>query len=324
MTDKNENLEARPEQGEEPQVYNVKKDVNGWKFGRREFLAAAAATTAAAMIATNQSDATPDRDKSEASEGSVALAMTTLAMASAIPGRSFVQVWRFTNNSRKTWARGARLRLENDKGLEAPASIAVPDIAPGQTVAVQAKMVVPAELDTCQVTWHLQAAGNAAPVTSGQFVLVKACLIESAHPYLPDTNDVQTATNPDTSAQHTRVHFSQVELEPYDYYLHDYIVIRDGAGQQVQQITDSYPSGVWSDPVPGSEVQVQLITDSSNASGLDYYGYCVDQVETVRLIYLPITRKDPTPTRTPTPTPTPCQCHGYYCTCNRIHYWYPC
>jgi len=87
---------------------------------------------------------------------------------------------------------------------------------------------------------------------------------------------------------------------------------------------------MWSDPVPGTVVQVQLVTDSTNAGNIDYYGYCVDQIETVRLVYLPMIRKEPTPTpsptptRTPTPTPTPCRCHGYYCTCDTIHYWYPC
>ena len=37
---------------EEPQVYAVKKDVNGWQFDRRAFLAVAGAAAASAAVGT--------------------------------------------------------------------------------------------------------------------------------------------------------------------------------------------------------------------------------------------------------------------------------
>jgi len=128
-------------------------------------------------------------------------------------------------------------------------------------------------------------------------------------------------TNPDADAQDTRVHFSQV-----DVLSGDYVILRDSTGTEHQRITGYYPSGLWSKPVPGQVVRVQLVT---NASGTGW-GFCLDQLETVHLVYLPIIAKQPTPTptftptRTPTPTATPCGCHGYHCTCVPVHYWYPC
>ena len=51
MTDK----ERKEEEGapeEEPQIYTVKKDMDGWQFNRRAFLTAAGATAAAAALGT--------------------------------------------------------------------------------------------------------------------------------------------------------------------------------------------------------------------------------------------------------------------------------
>jgi len=46
------NRRSRREQGaeEEPQVYTVQKDLTGWRFSRRDFLAAAGAAAAAAVM----------------------------------------------------------------------------------------------------------------------------------------------------------------------------------------------------------------------------------------------------------------------------------
>jgi len=106
---------------------------------------------------------------------------------------------------------------------------------------------------------------------------------------------------------------SQVDVESG----YDYIILKDGTGQEYQRITGRYPSGLWSNPVPGRVVQVQLVTDSS----VTRWGFCLDQVETAHVIYLPIVIKQP--------TPTPCSCHGVcscvgdYCSCDTVHYWYP-
>jgi hypothetical protein len=111
-----------------------------------------------------------------------------------------------------------------------------------------------------------------------------------------------TVANPDENAHSTRVHFSQVDVEPGDY-----IVLKDSTGVECQRITGSYPSGLWSKPVPGRVVQIQLVTGPSGTG----WGFCLDQVETVRLVYLPLVLKQYTPTeipsvtRTPTETPSP-------------------
>jgi len=368
MTENNESQEARQEQRdeEEPQIYSVEKELTGWNFSRREFLAAAAtaaaAVTAAAMAATGESGETTS-EAARVLGDSIPLAVTMPAMTAVRPGQSFTQVWRFTNKSDTTWCRGARLHLVDSDQMQAPASVVVPDIAPGETVAIQVEMAAPAEPGAYQGSWHLQVADNADPLASGPFVVLNGCIAESPHPYENDMDQTWEVTNPDTNAQSTQVHFSKVDVEAN----YDYIILKDSEGQEHQRITGSYPSGLWSNPVPGRVVQVQLVTDSTDTR----WGFYLDQVETIHLVYLPFVArqatqatpnktstptktpiptktpthtatatptdtptKTPTPTGTPTPTitptptvtptATPCGCHGYHCTCVPVHYWYPC
>jgi hypothetical protein len=319
--------ETQREEGaeEEPHVYSVKKGLTGWKFGRREFLTAAAtaatAATAAAMAATGKSkEATSET--TERLEDSITLAVAMLAMTAVGPAQSFAQVWRFTNQNDTAWCKGARLHFVGGEPMQAPASVPVPDIAPGETAEVHVDMVAPTAPGTYQCNWRLQAADSTL-VASGPFVLLNECIVESPHPYENNMSETWTVTNPDTDAQSTRVHFSRVEVESN----YDYVILRDEHGQEHQRITGGHPSGLWSTLVPGRVVQVQLVTDSSET----YWGFCLDQIETTYFAYLPSVSRQPTPTptSTPTPTATPCPCHGYcscnpHCTCDRVHYWYPC
>ena len=98
------------------------------------------------------------------------------------------------------------------------------------------------------------------------------CLAESAHPYANNTNYTWTVTNPDTAATYSRVHFSRLETESG----WDYVIVRDGAGNESQRFDGDYPGGVWSNPVPGRVVQVQLLTDGSVTD----WGFCLDVIET--------------------------------------------
>ena len=274
--------ETKREEGteEEPQVYSVKKGLTGWKSSRREFLTAAATVAAAAIAA-----AMPKMHKSrevtseiiEDSEGSITLAMAMLAMMAVRSAQSFAQVWRFTNNSNTAWWKGARLYLVDDGQMQAPVSVPVPDIAPGETVAIQVEMAAPAEPGT--YSWHLQFADNIAPVASGPLIVLSECIVESPHPYENDMSQTWTVTNPDENAHSTRVHFSKVDVEPGDY-----IILKDSTGKEYRRITGSYPMGLWSKPVPGRVIQVQLVTGPSGTR----WGFCLDQVETVRLVYLPL------------------------------------
>jgi hypothetical protein len=311
----------RPEGAEEePQVFAVQKDLDGWRFNRREFLAAAAtavaAATAATVVAKDKSSETT-LETAETVGSSIPLTMTAPAVTLVGPGESFTQVWRFANNSDTAWCRGVKLYLESSDQALAPATVPLPDIAPGKEVAVQVKMVAPAETGTYQGAWRLMAADNAVPVASGPFVVLNGCIAESAHPYANDTDQTWQVTNPDTNAQNTRVHFSQVEVETG----YDNLILRDETGQEHQRISGSYPSGLWSNPVPGRIVQVQLVTDSIVTA----WGFCLDQVETAHVVYLPIIIEQPTPTPSPTPRPTstPCSCDVVICTCDTIHYWHP-
>ena len=316
MTENGESRKAKPEPGakEEPQVYGVEKDLTGWKFGRREFVTAAAAAGVAA--ATGAAVAGRSREAvQQAEEGlgsAITLAVAVPAMRAVMPGAVFAQVWRFTNHSDTTWCRGASLHIVDGEQLQAPALVAVPDIAPGETVGVQVEMVAPADLGTYQGSWYLKVIGNAAPVSYGPFVVLDGCIAESAHPYPNDADQTWTVTNPDGNAGSTRVHFARMEVEEG----YDCIILKDGSGQECQRITGDHSSGMWSDPVPGRVVEVQLVTNASGTA----WGFCLDQVETVHLVYLPFMSRQPTPT----PSPTPCPCDIHYCTCDTVHYWYPC
>jgi hypothetical protein len=196
--------------------------------------------------------------------------------------------------------------------MPSPASVTMPDIAPGESVAVQVEMVAPAEPG--RYNWRLQVADDIVPVASGPLVVLSECIVESPHPYENDLSQTWTVANPDEDAHSTRVHFSKVDLQSDDY-----IILKDDTGQEYQRITGSYPMGLWSKSVPGRVVQIQLVTGPSGTG----WGFCLDQVETVRLMYLPLVfkqytpfeipsvtvtptgRPSATPTATPSPTPTP-------------------
>ncbi|MBN1936025.1 MAG: hypothetical protein JW934_15255 [Anaerolineae bacterium] len=328
MSDENERYEAEPEEkAEEPQVYSVEKDLTGWKFSRREFLAtataaAAAATAAATAVASAQKSGASSSETTEGIAGSISLAVAMPAVMVVGVGEVIKQIWQITNQSETAWCRGASLHLTGHDQIQTQTSITVPDIAPGETVDIEVDMAALAEPGVYQGNWHLNVIENVVPVSYGAFVLQTGCIAESLHPYANDTDQTWLATNPDINAQRTRVHFSRLEVES-DW---DYVYIRDGGGNLIQPITGYYPAGVWSMAVPGRDVQVQLVSDSL----YDGWGFCLDQVETVQLVYMPIIFKQPTPT----PSPTPCTCYGVctcnpictcnpVCTCHPIHYWYP-
>lgn len=126
------------------------------------------------------------------------------------------------------------------------------------------------------------------------------CLAESPHPYPDNYHGSWMLTNPDFGALSTRVHFSRLETESGL----DWVVIRDGAGQEIQRISGKYPDGLWTNDVPGRVVHVQLLSDPSVA----LWGFCVDELQSgAAATRTPTATRWPTefPTRTPTPTATP-------------------
>lgn len=324
--DKTEETNLTPEQ--EPQVYGVQKDVSGWKFSRREFVAAAAATAAAATAALTAASTREQKTSSSetvAGEGLEKAMMLALAMPVVMmvtPGQLATQIWKITNNSETAWCKDAQLHLGGDDGLQLPASVSVPDIAPGETVDVEVNLVAPASAGAFSGRWHLNMAGSLAPAAHSSFIVQTGCLFESDHPYSNNTIMSWSRTNPDPDASHTRIHFSRLELTTGDT-----IQIKDGTGKTVQSISGYYTTGLWSSTITGRDIEVVLSTTPSGTA----WGFCVDQIETVHMVYMPLLTKfrTPTPTRTATPTYTPCPCDIHYCTCDRVctcdtvHYWYP-
>jgi hypothetical protein len=319
-------METAPEKdvGEEPQVFAVQRDMAGWRFSRRDFLAAAAAAAASAAAGLASGESTPTTSKRAAPLRTLPVSISMPVVKTAEPGESIVSIWRFTNISDMGRSQKMCLDLTGCNPLKEQALLPVPELGPGETIALEAHGVAPAEPSPCQGTWCLRADEGSDPITSGLFVLQVSCIVESAHPYANNLNVTWNVTNPDPNAQYTRVHFSRVEVEKN----FDHLYLKDNLGQIHQTISGNYSTGLWSKRIPGRVVQVQLVTGSSVTG----WGFCLDQVETVQSVFLPAIFK--------APPPPPCSCHGYcscntvcscvghcscntVCTCNTVTYWYP-
>ncbi len=313
MTENRESQDVRPDEvtEEEPQVYSVHKGLTGWKFSRREFLTAAATAATAAAVGTGDKSGTVTAQPVQILDDPTDLEVTDLR-----PGQEFTKVWQFKNNSDSAWGDGKELYLVGGDEMRAPASVAVPNAAPGEIVSISVDLVAPSEPGFYQINWYFPITDTLAytsylPIVIREFVPTPtpthtppppACLAESPHPYDNNMDQTWVVINPDPAAQGTRVHFSRVET----YSEPDFIILRDGTGQEYQRISGSYPTGLWSNPLPGREVRVRFVTSSVFTD----WGFCLDRVET--------TARPPTPMPpTPTATRRPCSCRG------NTHYWYP-
>ncbi|MBK9092476.1 MAG: SBBP repeat-containing protein [Anaerolineae bacterium] len=107
----------------------------------------------------------------------------------------------------------------------------------------------------------------------GSVTVSLTCLAESQHPYANHFDYTWTITNPDIHASGSRVHFSRVETESCC----DQVRVLDQNGNIIQSVTGDYPSGLWSDPVPGRVVKVRLTTDYS----VTRWGFCADTITSV-------------------------------------------
>ncbi len=290
-------------QEEEPAVYAVQKDIQGsWKFSRRNFLKGVVTTGAITTTAALGTVGIASKaDEESAGDGQVLIGSIPLVLKMPIitavkPRQPFTQVWEFTNQGDTPWQGQVSLCLSNSDPVQVPSSVHVPEMAPGETVAVRVDMAAPAELSSYEGNWSLQDAGHT--ITSGSFTILDGCIAESPHPYTNALSQTWTLTNPDASAQHTCIHFSRLEVETN----YDYVILKNGVGEEVQRITGSYPTGLWSRAVPGRDVQVQLVTDATTTG----WGFSVDQLQTSHVVYLPaiIKQSQSTPDNTATPIPT--------------------
>jgi hypothetical protein len=209
---------------EEPQVYAVKKEIDGWRFDRRAFLTVAGTAAAAAaaaslagcdlggeqvavvqtVVVTNTPEPPSAASVTATPDSTVTLAPTsTLAPTDTPPptdtstptstpthtptptpaapraqfikdvtipdgtvmkpNTPFTKTWRFKNVGSVAWGEGVRLVFVPgeqkgfpSKQMQAVDAVAVPDVAPGQTVDVSVDLVSPEQMGQHRSYWRLQ------------------------------------------------------------------------------------------------------------------------------------------------------------------------
>lgn len=353
MAEELEKKEANEE--EKPEIFSVKKGEEGFSYSRRDFLVSAAAGTAAiAAIGAGIDALTPDGKPAGSAEGdesqAVKLEVEALGMILLPVARAIEHSWKITNQGQNASPK-AVLRLTAAQDAQLRHDFAVPELAPGQSIEVPVSLAAPQAAGEYRYGWQLRLGNSDARLNEFIVKVTDATLAESLHPYLADTDLVWTIYNPDTAAKGSQIHFQRVEVESN----YDYIYVRDGSGNVVQTLTGTYNTGLWSNMVPGSVVQVRLTSDYI----INYWGFLVDEIRSTALTYqtyLPMIRRAP-----PTPTSyvvcscntvdvcvcnlvcvceavcscdghcscdTVCSCVGYcscdsVCTCDSVHYWYP-
>lgn len=143
-------------------------------------------------------------------------------------------------------------------------------------VSASAGAPAPANTASAPAAAAPAAAAPAAAVSasSGKALgaAVEIAAVESAHPYANDSAESWFISN-DSALEAMQLHFSRIELEEGV----DRIRITDADGRLMQEITTSYPDGLWSELVPGVGAYVWLETDSADTA----WGLAVDAVAPV-------------------------------------------
>jgi len=93
----------------------------------------------------------------------------------------------------------------------------------------------------------------------------------SPHPSPNNSTDTKYMVNDTPNPDGTQIHFDRIELENEV----DYLVIKDTQDVPYQWITGSHPDGFTSKAIPGSAVQVQLVSDGSGKA----WGYNIEAVQ---------------------------------------------
>ncbi|MEO5668490.1 MAG: S8 family serine peptidase [Bdellovibrionota bacterium] len=96
-----------------------------------------------------------------------------------------------------------------------------------------------------------------------------ARLVESAHPYLDNSNVSVTLEQP--GANFIRVHFTRVDLESG----YDFLKLIAANGEVADQVTGRKTAGFWSNEVQGSKITLQLTSDDS----VNSWGFAIDSYE---------------------------------------------
>ena len=73
----------------------------------------------------------------------------------------------------------------------------------------------------------------------------------------------------------SRIHFQRLEVERD----RDAVIVWDGQGNEMHVFEGGYPSGLWSFPIPGRELRVQLLSNGATTG----WGFCADQIATTEM-----------------------------------------
>lgn len=329
-----------PVEDEKPEVFGVKKDGKGYKFNRRGFIAAAAATGMTAMVGFGMNqveldDKQPVEDIAKHDE-TVMLEVGMIGSAIVQVARSISLPWKIANKG-KSVCRQAIMRFFPKDRPDEVQETRLPDLEPGQSIEVPVNLL-PLEQESDQVyQWQIQIGTGKARLNELSVKAMQAILAESPHPYTNGMNQTWTIPGPDPLAASNIIHFTQIEVEA----TWDFVYVESTSGVVYQSLNGTY-TNLTSASVPGTAVVVRLTSDTS----VSYWGFAVDAIyssDLNNLCYLPIIMRAPSPTPRPTPTSyrtctcntvdvctcnlvcvceAVCSCNGH-CTCNTVHYWHP-
>ena len=292
-------VEGTPSGDEEaPEIYSVHREGNSYKFKRRNFLIKAAAVSAAALLVGTGIDSVtrtlPDAVASDGvpdEAGAVKLSVTLLGMSIVPVGVSFVRTWQLENTG-ENWCEAAFLHLFEKDSPESVKVIAIPAIAPGETVEIPVELTAPEVPGSYLFNWRLQLHNGMGKLKDFAVSVMQSVLAETSHPYSDNMNNFWTLNNPDTGAAFSQVHFTQFETEAG----YDYLEVQDGSGTVFQTITGSYPSGLTSNVIPGSTIKLHFVSDSS----ITKWGFAADSIYTSaeldNFVFLPIVMRPVTDT----------------------------
>jgi hypothetical protein len=106
---------------------------------------------------------------------------------------------------------------------------------------------------------------------------------QSHHPYTDGQEEWWAIVNPNAGATSTKVHFSRIQLGPYDYLqilnANDQVIQQWAPGNAVMDVSD-----IWSDQVPGSIVKVRLVERDIHGG---YWGFRIDDIYPLEGVPIP-------------------------------------
>lgn len=191
---------------EEPEVFAVKKDLTGWRYTRRGFLASiAAAAAGGAAVAAGCDGSQPDEATEMVAQVTTAPTVrptrtrrptktprpTRTPTSTPVPvpgfcfvsdvsvpdntpmepGQSFTKTWRVTNCGDAAFGSGATLRFVEGNRMSGAESVEVEDLAPGETTDVSVDMKAPSQSGAHKGAWRLHLP-DGTPIGDTVWVLV--------------------------------------------------------------------------------------------------------------------------------------------------------